>query len=125
MALAGTTPPLTWKVAATCELSGPDRPPVPLRVSSRRAGVRAWYVAPDDTPRTPAREAVSNVAVPIEPPLCDVTASPARSVAGMVRPMLALGMAVQVTPSAEVYAVNVLPERATSSQAGAVPAITT
>src|SRR5450830_1313277 len=48
MALEGTPPwPLTTNVRATCELKGPDRPPVPLRVSRMRVGVRAWYVAPE------------------------------------------------------------------------------
>ena len=48
------------------------------------------------------RVGVSNVAEPMAPPLWEVTASPARSVPGMVRLTLAPGTGVQVTPSAEV-----------------------
>src|ERR1035437_6623231 len=43
----GTPPcPQTVNVRATCELNGPESPPVPSRESRMRAGVRAWYVAP-------------------------------------------------------------------------------
>src|SRR5450759_1574171 len=69
MALEGTPPwPLTMNVRATCELKGPDRPPVPSRESRIRAGVRAWYVAPEGV------TAVTwSVAVPVALPSVPVT----------------------------------------------------
>src|SRR5258706_15207418 len=57
---------------------------------------------------------VSNVTVHRAPPLCEVTARPASSVPlrlASVTTDPATG--VQVTPSAEVYAVNMVPARAT------------
>ena len=49
MALAEITPtPLTWNSRAECELKGPERPPVPLRVSRMRVGSSATKVEPLD-----------------------------------------------------------------------------
>ena len=46
LAPLGTPPwPHTVKVRGVLALSLPDSP-IPLRVSSTRAGVRAWYVSP-------------------------------------------------------------------------------
>ena len=54
------------------------------------------------------------VAVPSTAALCDVTATPADNTAGSVRVTVEPGITVQVTPSGEVEAVKVEPDRVTS-----------
>jgi hypothetical protein len=64
---------------------------------------------------------LSKVTALAAPVLCEVTASPASIEPLTPRVTEDPATAVQVRPSAEVYAVNVLPERATRTNAGTVP----
>ncbi|MBV9542936.1 MAG: hypothetical protein JOY61_00985, partial [Chloroflexi bacterium] len=66
---------------------------------------------------------VSNVTVLSAPVLCDVTARPASTVPVIEMVTLEPAIGAHVTPSVDVYAVNVVPERATWTYAGTPPLI--
>src|SRR5215831_12550405 len=71
----------------------------------------------------PAATAIeSNVTALAAAALCDVTASPASIAPLTLSVTVEPGTAVHVVPFADVYAVNVLPDRATRRNTGAVPA---
>src|SRR5689334_6887818 len=66
---------------------------------------------------------VSIVTVPRVLPLWEVTDGPARTLPVTFTVTLEPAIAVQVTPSLEVYAVNVVPVRPTCRYVGTVPAM--
>src|SRR2546421_8806742 len=66
---------------------------------------------------------LSSVTVLSAVALVDVTASPARSVGVMLRLTLDPGTAVQLAPSDDVAALNVLPARDTRRNTGALPVV--
>ena len=114
------------------EVLDPDAGPEPDGLLAGVAvGTGDEVLAPDAGPEADCRAGVA--AAPVETTtllkvtalaalvLCDVTASPASIEPLTPRVTPDPATAVQVTPSAEVYAVKVLPERATRTNAGTVP----
>jgi hypothetical protein len=76
-------------------------------------GLRPVTVGPGGGAEPDAADTLSMVTVPRVPLLCDVTARPSSTVGPRLMVNVEPGIRVQVTPSAEVYAVKVVPERVT------------
>ena len=123
-----------WNASAVDQMSPP--PPWTVQVPAVSDCVPVTPVEPMSAQLHPVGQApgggpagpsviVSKVPVLSWLVLCDVTARPARIVPVSPRLTLALGMAVQLSPSLDVYAVNVPFDCATSSHAGTTPAVVT
>ncbi len=111
-------PPWTVQVPAVSDCA-PVTPVEPMSAQVQPVGH-----APGGGPALPS-VTVSKVTVLSWLVLWDVTARPARIVPVRPRLTLALGMGVQLSPSLDVYAVNVPFDCATSSHAGATPGVVT
>src|SRR5437660_2594554 len=110
-------PPWTVQVPLASSVWAPAGVAPPTSVQLQPLGQSAGGVGAPVATAT-----VSNVTALRAPALCDVTARPASIAVAAVIVTLDPATGVHVAPSAEVYAVNVAPDRATRTNAGAAPA---